>query len=417
MGVEGFRRDLDGRGAWILLAVALGAWIGLAAVVVPWEWSPSRLDPVPADGYFTPSEIARAEAYTGSVRRWGDAALLLGLAVALVLGLTRWGRTASRPFTRHRWWVAVPLLVLAFELAVRAVRLPSAWQIRLLRLQEGLTTQSAAGWWADQGLSLAVSWAVTTLVVLLVIGCARRWPRRWYLPASALVVAATYVVSLAYPVVVEPLFNRFTPLRDGALRTELVTMAEEQGVDVGEVLVADASRRTTTLNAYVSGLGGTKRLVLYDTLVADATDDEVVAVAAHEVAHAARRDVLAGTTLGAVGGVIGIAALALLLDGRRGRRRTGGLAQVTSVWPLLATAAAASLLVSPVQNTVSRAIEARADIDALATTGDDAGFRDLHVRLAQRSLADPTPPGWRQLWWGSHPTVLQRLALTDPAAR
>ncbi len=260
-------------------------------------------------------------------------------------------------------------------------------------------------------LSLAVSWLGTTLVVLLVVGCARRWPRRWYLPVGAGVVVATYVVSLAYPVLVEPLFNRFTPLPESRLRTELVSMADQQGVDVGEVLVADASRRTTTLNAYVSGLGGTKRLVLYDTLLEDAPDDEVIAVAAHEVAHAARHDVLVGTTLGAVGAVAGVAALALLLDSRRARRSTGGLSSPGAVWPLLATVTVATVLVSPVQNTISRAVETRADVDALATTDDGQGFQALHVRLAQRSLADPTPPAWRQFWWGSHPTVLERLGL------
>ncbi len=412
MAIESLRRDVDRRGAWLVLVLALVVWAGLAALLVPWERLPGRLDAVPAADYFTPGEIDRAETYAGAVRRWADLALALGLVAALVLGWTRWGRRAAAPLTRPRWWVAVPLLVLVFEVIVWVVRLPSAWQIRELRLEEGLTTQAAAGWWVDQALALLVSWVATTLVVVLVVGCARRWPRRWYLPASAVVVAATYLVSLAYPLVVEPLFNRFTPLSDSTLRTELVTMAERQGVDVGEVLVADASRRTTTLNAYVSGLGGTKRLVLYDTLLEDAPDDEVIAVAAHEVAHAARHDVLVGTTLGAVGAVAGIAALALLLDGRRGRRSTGGLAEPTCVWPLLATVTVAAVLVSPVQNTVSRAIETRADLDALATTRDTPAFRGLHVRLAQRSLADPTPPAWRQLWWGSHPTVLERLALS-----
>ena len=402
---------LDRRGAWVLLVLALLTWVALAAWLVPWEWSPGRIDPVPAGDYFSAAEIARAESYADYVRPRGDGALVVGIVAALLLGWTRWGRRVAVGLTRRvPWWVGVPVAVLVFELLVRGVRVPFAWQIRGRRLEEGLTDQGAAGWWTDQALSLLVSWAVVSLALLLLLLCARRWPRRWYLPVGAGALVATYALSMAYPVVVEPLFNRFTPLQDGPLRSELVAMADHQGVDVGEVLVADASRRTTTLNAYVSGFGGTKRLVLYDNLLEDVPNGEVVAVAAHEVAHAARHDVLMGTTLGAVGAVAGVAALALLLDARRGRRdgvtRDAGVA-----WRVLATVAVATVLVAPVQNTVSRAIEARADVDALAATGDPAGFRELQVRLAQRSLADPTPPAWRQVVWGSHPTVLERLAL------
>jgi STE24 endopeptidase len=401
---------LDRRGAWIMLVLASGVWLVLASWLVPWHWRPGLLDPVAADDFFTAPQLARAEAHSAAVRRLADASLVIGLAVVLGLGLTRWGRAGARRLVGGLpWWVAVPVAVLVLQLAVRAVRLPFAWQVRARRLEQGLTTQDAAGWWADQALAVLVSWVITSIGVLLVVACARRWPRRWYLPLGALVLTATYAVSMAYPVVVEPVFNEFTPLPAGELRQELVAIADEQGVDVGEVLVADASRRTTTLNAYVSGLGETKRLVLYDTLVADAPADEVVAVAAHEVAHAARRDVLVGTTLGAVALLVGVAGLALVADRRRWR--VGPAHDPASTWSLLAVAAVVALAVSPLESAISRAVETRADADALAAHADVDSFRSLHVRLAQRSLADPTPPTWRQLWWGTHPTVLQRLAL------
>lgn len=404
----------DRRGAWVLLIVALVAWVSLTAWLVPWEWSPAGIEPADATDHFTSEEIERAEAYASAVRLLADAALVLGLLVAFALGWTRWGRrTAGRVTGRLPWWLAVPVAVLVFDLLVRAVRLPFAWLLRRRRLEEGLTEQGAAGWWTDQGISLLVSWAVASVLMILLVACVRRWPRRWYLPLAAALLGVTYALSMAYPVVVEPLFNRFTPLPEGDLRTRLVTMADEQGVDVGRVLVADASRRTTTLNAYVSGIGDTKRLVLYDTLLSDATEDEVVAVAAHEVAHAARNDVLVGTTLGAVGIVAAVAGLGLLLDGGRGRRVTGGLGEASATWPVLATVALATVLATPLESTISRAVEVRADVDSLRTTDDREAFRQLHVRLAQRSLADPTPPALRQIWWGSHPTVLQRLALSD----
>ncbi len=138
---------------------------------------------------------------------------------------------------------------------------------------------------------MAVSWLVnavgTSLVVLVVVGTARRW-RTWW-PAVAGGTAAVLVMlgSFVYPVLVEPLFNQFTPLPDGPLRTAVLRLADEEGVHVDDVLVADASRRTTTLNAYVSGYGSTRRVVLYDNLVRDVPQDQVLSVVAHELGHAA----------------------------------------------------------------------------------------------------------------------------------
>ncbi len=406
--------DMDRRGAWWMLTTSVIVTTLLAWWLVPWEWV--RLHPTSARAgdYFTAAELERAEQYAAYVRPRADLSLALGLLIICLLGLTRWGRgVLTRLVGSLPWWVAVPIAVLVLQVVVRLARLPLAWQLRDRRLEEGLTRQPAVEWWVDQGLSLLVTWVVTSLLVMLLIGCARRWPRRWYLPVGAAGLLAVYLLSFAYPLVVEPLFNDFTPLADEQLRTDLVEISRRQGVDVGEVLVADASRRTTTLNAYVSGFGESKRLVLYDTLIADAPPDEVEAVVAHEVAHAAEHDVLAGTTVAATALLVGVAGLALVLDrGERGRARSP-----VATWQIMALVALVSVLVTPVQNTISRAIEARADAHSLESLGDPQPFVDLQVRLAQRSLADPTPPRWRQLWWGSHPTVLERLATAETSGR
>jgi STE24 endopeptidase len=219
--------------------------------------------------------------------------------------------------------------------------------------------------------------------------------------------------SFLYPVVVEPLFNRFTPMPESALRTQILRLAEREQVQVDDVLVADASRRTTTLNAYVSGLGSTRRVVVYDTLLQQAPPDEVESVVAHELAHAKNHDVLIGTVLGAVGLVGGTALLALLLDSRRLRSRAdvAGPADPSVVALVLALVAVGSFLTSPAVNGVSRAIEARADRGALAATHDPAAFIRMQHRLAIEALSDPTPPRLSQLWFGSHPTALQRAGL------
>ena len=211
--------------------------------------------------------------------------------------------------------------------------------------------------------------------------------------------------SFGYPILVEPLFNSFESLPDGDLRTQVLALADEEDVPVRDVLVADASRRTTTLNAYVSGFGSTRRIVLYDNLVEDLPEDQALSVVAHELAHARHRDVLVGSALGAAG-----ATCRHRGPGTAGRR-PGGLSQPAVVPVVLALVGVAGLVLSPVQNGISRRVETRADVDALRATDDAAAFVAMQRRLALRSLGDPTPPAWSQLWFGSHPTTLQRVAL------
>jgi STE24 endopeptidase len=179
--------------------------------------------------------------------------------------------------------------------------------------------------------------------------------------------------------------------------------------------VADASRRTTTLNAYVSGFGSTRRVVLYDNLVDGVPRDEALSVVAHELAHAKHDDVLTGSLLGAAGAVFGVGLLALAV-GALARRGRPPMRDPAVVPVALALFALASLLASPVQNTISRQIETRADVDALEATHDAPAFERVQRELALRSLADPTPPWLSQFWFGSHPTGLTRIAIARQLA-
>ena len=152
---------------------------------------------------------------------------------------------------------------------------------------------------------------------------ARRSPRRWPLWAGLAGALLTVLGSWVYPVVVEPLFNHFTPLPHGDLRTKILALAKKEHVQVSDVLVADASRRTTTLNAYVSGFGSTRRVVLYDNLVDDVPERETLVVVAHELGHAHHNDVVLGTALGATGVVFASGLLGLLFSRRRLLDRAG----------------------------------------------------------------------------------------------
>lgn len=406
---------LDRRTAWIVAALSALTFLVLAAVLVPWDWVPGgELRPARPLDILTAEQVARAEEYAGVRRYLGWASYAVSLAVAALLGFTPAGSRLVRGwFGGLRWWLAVPagtLLVLAIG---RVATLPFSVLIRRRNLAYGLTEQGWGAWTVDYGKSLLVSWVLTSLVLLLLVLAARRSPRRWFAWAGGAAAALTLAGSFLYPVLIEPIFNRFEPLPDGQLRSAVLELADRQGVQVDEVLVADASRRTTTLNAYVSGFGGTRRVVLYDNLVEDLPEPEALTVVAHELAHAEHNDVLLGTSLGVAGAVLGVSLLALVLDSSRVRRRAGveGPGDPAAVPLVLALSAFAMLAVSPVQCTISRAIEVRADREAIVATRDSDTFVNMQRELALASLADPTPPAWSQFWFGSHPTVLQRAGL------
>jgi STE24 endopeptidase len=279
-------------------------------------------------------------------------------------------------------------------------------------VDSGLSTQDVGGYLVDVARGELVQVVMTSLVLLVVIGCARRWRRAWPAVAGGVLAVLVMAGSFAYPVLVEPLFNDFESLEAGPFRTAVLDLAEQEGVDVDDVLVIDASRRTTTLNAYVSGLGGTRRVVVYDNLVEDVPQEQAMSVVAHELAHARHHDVLVGTALGAVGVFTAVGVLALVV-GAWGRRRGLLMADPAVVPLVMALVAVGGLLVSPVQSTISRHIELRADVDALDVTDDPEAFIAVQQKLASRSLSDPTPPAWSQWWFGSHPTTLERIGLAE----
>ena len=225
----------------------------------------------------------------------------------------------------------------------------------------------------------------------------------------------TLAVSYAWPLLVEPVFNDFRPLADGSLREGVLDLADREGVHVDDVLVADASRRTTSLNAYVSGFGASRRVVLYDTLVAREPEPVVLSVTAHELAHARYDDPLVGSALGACGAAAGVGALGLLMSAGGVRRRWGSAGSPASVVLVLALAPVATLVTAPVGNGISRAIETRADTTALEMTGDPQTFVELQCRLAVANVSDPTPPAVSQWMFGTHPTTMQRIARAESA--
>lgn len=406
------------RAAAALGLLVLGAGL-LATLVLTTPWSagtggPSVAADVARD--FSAQDLERENAYHRAIRPPGYAGLAAGLALSAALSLTPLGArlvaAVARPLGGGWVW-QVLLGSLALAAVGSLVTLPFSARSEIVLRQYGLSTQTWASWAVDVLKGVAVSAVIGAVALLGFYAIARAAPRSWWAWTAVAGAALVVAVSFVWPLLVEPVFNRFEPLPDGPLRTSLIELAESDGVPVRTVLVADASRRTTALNAYVSGLGSTRRLVVYDTLVREAPPEEVRLIVAHELGHAKRGDVLHGTLLGAAGLAFGCCALFLLLTWTPLLARAGvsGAGDPRSLALLLLLAALGGLLTSPLQSLVSRRIEARADVHALDLTADPRTFVAMERRLARTNLSDLDPHPLIYGMFATHPTAPERIAL------
>ena len=414
------------RRAALATAVVLG---GAVALVIAFR-TPWHLLPEPPGGYapvdptagLSARQVERATSFAAALRPASLIGLGLGLAVSAGLGLTPLGArlvaVVARPLGGGR--VARVLLgVVALTAIGQLVTLPIAAYAEVIRHRYGLSTRSWGLWLRDVAVSTAITAGLTALAVLGLLWLARRAPRTWGAWAALAAAGLVVVGSFLYPLVIEPAFNRFTPMPAGQLRSDLLALADRSGVPVEDVLVSDASRRTTALNAYVSGFGGTRRIVVYDTVLDRLPDDEVESIVAHELGHVVNGDVLTGTITGALGAAAATALLGWLLSWTPLLRRAGAESPGDPrVIPLLLFLFSAGGLVgTPVQNLVSRQIEARADLHALDLTRDPDAFVAMQRRLATTNLSEPDPPAVWQWLFGSHPTTAQRVAMAEDWVR
>jgi STE24 endopeptidase len=406
------------RRAAIVGVLLLAAFVVVVIVTTPWHPLPGAVlgGHVTPDATrdFTAAQIARESSYHSAVRPWSLSSLIPWLAVTVVLGLTSFGARAVGRIPLRSWLARIVIAVAAYVAVVTLVQLPFSMRVHAIRHDYGLTNQGWVGFFNDVARGYGVGLVSTLLVVLAVMGLARLMPRRWWIASAAAGAALVIAGSFVYPLVVEPVFNKFHPLPAGPLRTELLALAAADHIHLDDILVADASRRTTTDNAYVSGFGASRRLVLDDTLLRHDSPAEVRVITAHELGHVKNNDVLHGTLLGALAVAAAMCgAFVLFREGARLPRRIGGsgAADPRAVPLLLATYALVSFAVTPVTSLVSRHIEARADAHALTLTRDPTDFISAQRKLAINGLDDLDPPTVLYVLFDDHPTAPQRIAM------
>ena len=383
---------------------------------------PPAADPLTA---FTEDEVRACVDYAKPRQRWGLAGYGTDLVVLAALALSGPGQALVRGVAglAGGWAPGRVVLATVAVLVIRAgVGLPFSLRAYRQDARAGLATQGVDGFLRDWAKGRAVALVLAVLPLTALVLGARWEPPGWPLVAAVAAVLLVLALAMAGPVVIEPLFNRFRPLCPGPLRARLLTLAATMAVPVGDVLVADASRRTTRVNAYVSGLGRTRRVVIYDTLLAAGESenpegtssgaDEVTLVVAHELAHVRHRDVLWGTVGAAALAAVSVLAAVALFDLGPVQAGLGvsGLGDPLAAPGLLLLAAAGGLLAAPVASAISRWAEARADWVSLEVTRDPVTAVAVERRLALENRADLRPNRLLMLMFASHPSTMARIA-------
>jgi STE24 endopeptidase len=354
------------------------------------------------EAYFSASELERARDF-----RTPQLLLFAGtLAVQLAFLVVAVRRPPSVLLRRHDHPLRAGAAVGgALAVALTVVALPLEAVARQRAVDVGLVTQSWGGWAVDVLKSLGIGAVLAGAGGALALGLVSRFPRNWWISGAAAVVALGAAFTFAGPVVLDPLFNRFTELPAGQTRTDVLDLAGRAGVKVDHVYEVDASRRTSAANAYVTGLGASKRVVLYDNLIRDFPRDETRVVVAHELGHVHYEDVPRGILFLALVAPAAMFAVQALTEALHGPAVSSPRVVVALTLSLALVGGA----VSVPANGLSRRVEARADSFALDKTGATSAFIAFERRIALRNVIDPDPPGWARFLLGTHPSTVQRI--------
>ena len=342
--------------------------------------------------------------------------VVYGAAVFLVLlttGASARLRDLAERASRKKL-LASAIYVALFVLAITLLEAPlTVYESYIVPHQFDLTNESLPTWLADQGKALGVDLVISAFVGALILLAIRR-VRRWWIAAWLGSIPLILLGVLITPLVIDPLFNKFEPLRDPVLRRDLLAEAARAGIANGRVYQVDKSKQTKTMNAYVTGIGPSARIVMWDTLLAKLDHDEVLAVMGHEMGHYVMKHLWTGIAFSIavsffvfwLGQILYERGLARWGSRWRVRDERGDPAALP--W-LLVLSTLIAFLISPVTSGFSRHLEHQADVFSLDLVHLNEPMASAFVKFAEDSKEDPRPPRFIEWWMYSHPSLGRRI--------
>jgi STE24 endopeptidase len=380
-------------------------------------------------GYtLTPAELRKSQALHRSGLELSFAGTLCGFAVLAAMIAVRFGPWLQRRAERisRRRFVQAVLIIPAVLLTLSIFQLPIELYGHRIARAYGLSVQSWGGWLADRGKSELLTLLVATLALWGLYALIRRTPRRWWLYGWLCAVPLMAAMVFVAPVLIDPLFNRFEPLArtNPQLASDLQGLAHSAGLEIplSRIFLMHASAKVTTYNAYVTGFGATKRIVVWDTTARDLTAPQILFVFAHEMGHYKLHHIYLGMAFGALLAFAGFwlaQRLARAVLGRFGPRwQIPALGEWSSLPLLLLLAGLLSFFGEPLANAFSRWEEHQADAYALAITRpffSREGLNPAQIAaqafqvLGENSYSYPNPSPLLVFWSYSHPPISDRV--------
>ena len=387
---------------------------------------PEELKNIPASSVFDAEKLSKITGYKNEKYYLSLPFGILSFALTLSLvlsGFYPWifnlvCRLTGAPNTWLNSWICAMLFSLLAGLPETLLMLPEGL-IDEFKLEKkyGFSNMTFKMWILDTLKSLAISLVLSAVLMGAMVFILLKFPKTWWIFLTVLIFAFTIVMQILYPLVIAPIFNKFTPLEDGELKSRLTELLQNEGFKVSGVFVMDASKRSGHSNAYFGGLGKSKRIVLYDTLVKELTVDELVAVIGHELGHAKLHHITRKMFV-----LIPVELLLMLLlnfaSGKTSLYTGFGFAvsqenvytmQFIGLFLSMMVWSSVSTIITPVQNWFSRKDEYAADrFSAEHAKNPDALISGL-IKLNSENLSELIPSKLYAAWHYSHPTLLERI--------
>jgi STE24 endopeptidase len=361
-----------------------------------------------------PSEKALRYFHSGNVL-WGVDTLLGFLIPALLLftGFSARMRDAARRLGRNGFFTSV-LYGIFYVLVVALLELPLTWYEDFVRQHDyGLSSQTAAKFWTDALKGTALGAVLFALSIALLYKFLRRSPRRWWLYMGLSAIPILFVFLLVTPIWIEPLFNHFGPMKNKVLEGQILALADRAGIEGSKVYEVDKSVDTNTVNAYVTGLANTKRVVLWDTTLRKLQPPEILFVMGHEMGHYVLGHTYQLVALGSGLILFGLWVIHLSAGGLiarfGGRFGFSELSDVASVPLIILLFTLVSFVLSPVLLAIGRHVEHEADRFGLEITRGNHDCGTAFVKLQQENLSVPRPGFLYKLLRSDHPPLGERI--------